>query len=73
MARGPIACGVDANPLLNYTGGVISTPGKEVDHIVSVIGWGKDAKSGKAYWMMRTYSGEYVYIAKDTFTTGFWV
>ena len=53
MARGPIACGVDANPLLNYTGGVISTPGKGVDHIVSVIGWGKDSKSGKSYWQMR--------------------
>jgi hypothetical protein len=50
MARGPIACGVDANPLLNYTGGVISTPGKGVDHIVSVIGWGKDKDSGKSYW-----------------------
>jgi cathepsin X len=42
---------VDANPLLNYTGGIISTPGKGVDHIVSVIGWGKDDKSGKSYWL----------------------
>ena len=27
MTRGPIACGVDAGPLLNYTGGVISDAG----------------------------------------------
>ena len=59
MARGPIACGVDANPLLNYTGGVISTPGKGVDHIVSVIGWGKDKASGKSYWQMRNSWGEF--------------
>jgi len=45
MARGPIACGVDANPLLNYTGGIISTAGAGVDHIVSVIGWGTEAGS----------------------------
>jgi cathepsin X len=53
MTRGPIACGVDAGPLLNYTGGVISDAGQGVDHIVSVIGWGKDSKSGKSYWQMR--------------------
>lgn len=59
MTRGPIACGVDAGPLLNYTGGVISDAGQGVDHIVSVIGWGKDSKSGKSYWQMRNSWGEF--------------
>ena len=58
FARGPIACGVDANPLLNYTGGIIATPGKGVDHIVSVIGWGTDPKQGE-YWLMRNSWGEF--------------
>lgn len=55
----PIACGVDAGPLLNYTGGVISDPGQGVDHIVSVIGWGVDPESGKSYWQMRNSWGEF--------------
>jgi cathepsin X len=56
--RGPVACGVDAVPLHNYTGGVIATAGKQVDHIVSIIGWGKDT-SGEQYWLMRNSWGEY--------------
>ena len=58
MARGPIACGVDANPLLNYTGGIISDAGGGVDHIVSVVGWGKTS-DGQAYWQMRNSWGEF--------------
>ena len=57
--RGPIACGVDAEPLHNYTGGVISDAGSGVNHIVSIIGWGVDAASGKEYWEMRNSWGEY--------------
>merc|ERR1719188_1333489 len=40
--RGPISCGIDANPLLNYESGVITTRGEEVDHVISVVGWGTD-------------------------------
>ncbi|CAK9008823.1 unnamed protein product [Durusdinium trenchii] len=42
--RGPISCGVDANPLLNYESGIIKTKGEGVDHVVSVVGWGTDSK-----------------------------
>eukprot|EP00656_Telonema_subtile_P049235 TRINITY_DN6073_c0_g1_i3.p1 TRINITY_DN6073_c0_g1~~TRINITY_DN6073_c0_g1_i3.p1 ORF type:complete len:410 (+),score=69.30 TRINITY_DN6073_c0_g1_i3:129-1358(+) len=55
--RGPISCGVDAVPLHNYTGGVISTAGSGIDHVVSIIGWGVDA--GQEYWQMRNSWGEY--------------
>jgi len=56
--RGPIACGIDANPLLNFESGVITTEGSQVDHVISVVGWGKDAKEGQ-YWIVRNSWGEY--------------
>jgi len=61
MARGPIACGVAADPLVDYKGGIFSddSAGRDIDHIVSVTGWGYDAKSGKQYWNMRNSWGEY--------------
>merc|ERR1712072_1316228 len=57
-SRGPVACGVDANPLLNYNGGIVTTMGNWVDHIISVVGWGTDANVGK-YWIVRNSWGEY--------------
>eukprot|EP00434_Breviolum_minutum_P008845 symbB.v1.2.007800.t1/scaffold485.1/size197678/3 len=56
--RGPISCGVDANPLLNYESGIIKTKGEGVDHVVSVVGWGTDPKDGM-YWIVRNSWGEY--------------
>jgi cathepsin X len=56
--RGPINCGIDANPLLNFEHGIISTKGKEIDHVISVVGWGSDDKDGK-YWWVRNSWGEY--------------
>lgn len=57
--RGPIACGIDAAPILKYTGGIQSERGQGVDHVVSVVGWGKDQASGKQYWIVRNSWGEY--------------
>lgn len=57
FARGPIACGIDAQPLLKYTGGVIDVGGGGVDHVISVTGWGSD--NGKQYWIVRNSWGEY--------------
>ncbi len=45
FARGPIACGIDALPVLQYTTGIVTDAGSEVDHIISVTGWGTDAVS----------------------------
>eukprot|EP00450_Noctiluca_scintillans_P000614 CAMPEP_0194480986 /NCGR_PEP_ID=MMETSP0253-20130528/3610_1 /TAXON_ID=2966 /ORGANISM="Noctiluca scintillans" /LENGTH=352 /DNA_ID=CAMNT_0039320439 /DNA_START=60 /DNA_END=1118 /DNA_ORIENTATION=+ len=56
--RGPIACGIDAMPLLNWESGIISTAGSGTDHVISVVGWGKDASQGQ-YWIVRNSWGEY--------------
>jgi cathepsin X len=59
FARGPIACVVNAEPLHKYTGGIYTedTPGGS-NHIISVVGWGDDAKAGP-YWIVRNSWGEY--------------
>merc|ERR1712139_490653 len=56
--RGPIACGIAADPILNYEGGIVTEKNDGVDHVVSVVGWGSDAKDGK-YWIVRNSWGEY--------------
>jgi len=58
-ARGPIACGINANPILNYTSGVVKhdTLFQMVDHIISVVGWG--VEEGQSYWIVRNSWGEY--------------
>merc|ERR1712203_56635 len=58
LNRGPISCGVDAVPLLKYQGGIATDAGSGVDHVISVVGWGTDAKQGK-YWIVRNSWGEY--------------
>merc|ERR1712216_505577 len=55
MTNGPIACGIDASPILNYTGGIISDPGAEVDHVVSVVGWG--VQGSQQYWLVQGSTG----------------
>lgn len=68
FARGPISCGIDAAPILDYEGGVVSAKGTGVDHVISVVGW---ANTGaKDYWIVRNSWGEfwgdmgYVYVEK---------
>merc|ERR1712054_552347 len=39
--RGPIACGIDAGPLLNWETGIIKKPSWQTDHVISVVGWGE--------------------------------
>ena len=58
-ANGPVACGVDKTPLLNYTDGIVSdVRGVQMDHVISVVGWGHDIVSGP-YWIVRNSWGEY--------------
>jgi len=56
--RGPIACGIAADPLLNYESGIVTKKDGDVDHTISVVGWGTDAKVGK-FWHVRNSWGEY--------------
>mmetsp|Transcript_60365 Transcript_60365/g.165382 ORF Transcript_60365/g.165382 Transcript_60365/m.165382 type:complete len:331 (-) Transcript_60365:442-1434(-) len=58
FARGPISCGIDASPILKYTGGIATDEGESVDHVISVVGWGSDDTLGK-YWIIRNSWGEY--------------
>jgi len=58
MARGPVACGIAATPLLNYNGGIVTDHDEGIDHVISVVGWGKDAKAGQ-YWIVRNSWGEF--------------
>merc|ERR1719230_1311553 len=57
LKNGPIACGIDAEPILEYTEGVVDERGSMVDHVVSVVGWGEEA--GASYWIVRNSWGEY--------------
>lgn len=60
-ARGPVAAGINADPLLDYKGGVIKEGGLVdmiIDHIVSIVGWGVDG-NGDEYWIVRNSWGQY--------------
>jgi len=59
-ARGPIACGVNAEPLHDYKGGIFNQKSEGgINHIVSVTGWGVDKKTGQKYWNVRNSWGEF--------------
>merc|ERR1719188_309102 len=58
--HGPIACGIDAEYILKYVGGIIvDTPGERVNHVVSVTGWNTDNATGTRFWWTRNSWGEY--------------
>merc|ERR1711904_667715 len=58
--RGPIACGIDAGPLLNYESGIVHHYWSwMIDHVISVVGWGYDPESKHQYWIVRNSWGEY--------------
>jgi cathepsin X len=61
-ARGPVATGVNAEPLVEYTGGVVNNTSifsMMVNHIVSIVGWDTDQETGEQYWIVRNSWGEY--------------
>jgi cathepsin X len=62
FARGPVAASINALPLENYEGGIVTNGNwlyKLPNHIVSIVGWGKDEKSGIEYWIVRNSWGQY--------------
>ena len=55
-ARGPVATGVNAEPLVKYQGGIVTDTKvwhMMVNHIVSIVGWGLDEETGNEYWIVR--------------------
>ena len=59
--NGPIACGINAEEIVDYIGGVLNVPKKlkMINHIISVVGWGYDADLNKQYWIIRNSWGSY--------------
>jgi len=59
--NGPIACGINAEEIVEYTGGVLNVPNKlkMINHIISVVGWGYDTELNKQYWIIRNSWGSY--------------
>jgi cathepsin X len=56
-SRGPISCGIDAAPILQYQGGVYKGDGEGIDHVISVVGWGQEHEEN--YWIVRNSWGEF--------------
>ena len=60
FARGPVATGVNAEPLVDYKGGIVTDRNflhKMINHIVSIVGWGKEGDT--EYWIVRNSWGQY--------------
>ncbi|KAL7568677.1 hypothetical protein ACA910_021675 [Epithemia clementina (nom. ined.)] len=62
FARGPVATGVNAEPIVNYPGGVVYDTKiwhMMVNHIVAIVGWGVDPETDQEYWIVRNSWGQY--------------
>lgn len=60
--NGPIGCGVHADTKFEaYKGGIYSESlmWPMINHEISVLGWGKDAKTGEEFWIGRNSWGTY--------------
>lgn len=61
-ARGPVAATVNAEPLVQYQGGIVKDTSifhMMVNHIVSIVGWGTEEDTGDKYWIVRNSWGQY--------------
>jgi cathepsin X len=58
--RGPVAATVNAEPIVEYKGGVFSDDSfsEATNHIVSIVGWGVDHATGEQHWIVRNSWGE---------------
>jgi hypothetical protein len=55
-ARGPVAAGVNAEPLVEYDGSIVYDTKfwhMMVNHVVSIVGWDVDPTTGEQYWIVR--------------------
>jgi hypothetical protein len=60
-ARGPVATTINADPLRDYEGGILDdeSASTSTNHIVSIVGFGKDSDTNQDYWIIRNSWGEY--------------
>jgi cathepsin X len=58
---GPIACGINAFGLTNYTGGILHSHASSTDinHQVSVVGWGVAKNGTLPFWIVRNSWGSW--------------
>lgn len=59
-ARGPVAAGVNAEPIVNYQGGIVNNTkiwNMLVNHVVSIVGWQTDKSTGQQHWIVRNSWG----------------
>jgi C1A family cysteine protease len=57
---GPLSACLDANPMQSYTGGVDNPPdctASQIDHCITIVGYGTDPTSGLAYWRIKNSWG----------------
>jgi cathepsin X len=59
--RGPVAATINAEPIVEYKGGVFTDTqySQETNHIISIVGWGTDEETGKKHWIVRNSWGHY--------------
>lgn len=60
VARGPVVAGIDATNLDHYESGILRVHGDyQIDHIVSIVGYGTDHEAGIDFWIVRNSWGAY--------------
>jgi len=63
MAKGALSIALNAQLFFDYTSGIIaptdpsSCEGTSLDHAVLLVGWGVDAASSQAYWIVKNSWG----------------
>jgi cathepsin X len=62
-ARGPVKASICADPIKNYTGGILyddpSLHNLTHNHGVSIVGWGYEEATETQYWIVRNSWGQY--------------
>ena len=60
-ARGPIACSINSEPIGEYNKGIVDFPDapRVTNHVISIIGWGKNKENNSEYWIVRNSWGQY--------------
>ncbi|GKY94583.1 hypothetical protein MPSEU_000423900 [Mayamaea pseudoterrestris] len=61
FVRGPVAATINAEPIVGYKGGVFTddSHSQRTNHIVSIVGWETNLKTGTMAWVVRNSWGQY--------------